>query len=192
MHSFPQSAETTSNFPAVCGRSTLNVLYSTLKVQLGKQALCLVCNDTNSTFKRSILNGHFDAKHGHRYILHRWSAENWSCLRVDAVFGLTAVPFEGLDLQNLTLMSGALAKSYEVSLLLQENACLHWCRLCNDCILAAVDDIFPGERFQSNLAIFPHCYLMRGRLGLWRTILNLHEVQNSQCILHRLGRELWY
>ena len=35
-------------------------------VQRGNETLCLVCNDTNSTFKRSNLKGHFDAKHGTR------------------------------------------------------------------------------------------------------------------------------
>ncbi|VDM02440.1 unnamed protein product [Schistocephalus solidus] len=36
-------------------------------VQRGNKALCLLCNDTNSTFKRWNIKGLFNAKHAHTY-----------------------------------------------------------------------------------------------------------------------------
>ena len=52
----PVSGRLTSNI----GSLTLNGLSSSYNVQ---QTLCLVCNDTNNTFKRSNLKGHFHTKH---------------------------------------------------------------------------------------------------------------------------------
>ena len=71
----------------------------------------------------------------------------------------------------------------------QENASFHWCRLCNGLYTCCCWRYFPRATrcLQSNPAICLRCHSTREKLGLGCLILNLHEVQNSRCILHRLN-----
>ena len=116
-------------------------------VQRGNEALCLVCNDTNSTFKRSNLKGHFDAKHAHMYRNYTADQRKTEASRLQSRLDQKSSIFKKQVSKASESAERRTRVSYEVSLLIAKK--MHPFTDANfvmDCILAAVDVICPEQQ----------------------------------------------
>ena len=115
-------------------------------IQHGNKAVCLLCHNTNNTFKQSNLKGHFDVKHAHMY-------KNYSA---DQCKTEAACLQSQLDQQSSLFKKQAskasedaecsTRASYAVSLLIAKK--MHPftdAHFVKDCILAAVGVICPEQ-----------------------------------------------
>ena len=115
-------------------------------VQRGNEALCLVCNDTNSTFKRSNLKGHFDAKHAHMYRNYTADQRKTEASRLQSRLDQQSSIFKKQVSKASESAERRTRASYEVSLLIAKK--MHPftdADFVMDCILAAVDVICPEQ-----------------------------------------------
>ncbi|VDL99634.1 unnamed protein product [Schistocephalus solidus] len=112
-------------------------------VQSGHKALCLLCNDTNSTFKRSNLKGHFDAKHAHTYRDYTADERKTESVRLQSWLDQQSSLFKTQAPKASEAAERRIRASYEVSLLISKK--MHPSTDADfgmDFIFAAVDVIY--------------------------------------------------
>ncbi|VDL90618.1 unnamed protein product [Schistocephalus solidus] len=85
-------------------------------VQRSNKALCLLCDDTNSTFKRSNLKGHFDAKQAHTYRDYTTEERKTEAVRLQSRLDQQSSLFKKQASKASEAAEHRIRESYEVSL----------------------------------------------------------------------------
>ena len=115
-------------------------------VQRGNKAVCLLCHDTNNTFKRSNLKGHFDAKHAHKYKNYSADQRKTEAARLQSQLDQQSSLFKKQASKASEDAERSTRASYAVSLPIAKKMHLFTdADFVKDCILAAVDVICPEQ-----------------------------------------------
>ena len=115
-------------------------------VQRGNKAVCLLCHDTNNTFKRSNLKGHFDAKHAHTYKNYSADQHKTEAAGLQSQLDQQSSLFKKQASKASEDAERSTRASYAMSLLIANK--MHPftdADFVKDCILSAVDVICPEQ-----------------------------------------------
>ena len=115
-------------------------------VQRSNKAVCLLCHDTNNTFKRSNLKGHFDAKHAHTYKNYSADQRKTEAARLQSQLDQQSSLFKKQASKASEDAERSTRASYAAFLLIAKK--MHPftdADFVKDCILAAVDVICPEQ-----------------------------------------------